>query len=103
MLTNPRIATQERTCHACPEQYDGTLHDGRHFYFRYRYGVASLGLDKDPDRAVENSWLNELEVGDDGWAGVFESDIERNKAFAELLSMAEHPAGKGRANAGPAQ
>ena len=26
------------TCRACPTQWEGQLHDGRHFYFRYLCG-----------------------------------------------------------------
>lgn len=37
-----RIAEHQMTCYACPTQAEGILEDGRQFYFRYRWGVASL-------------------------------------------------------------
>lgn len=35
------IASMERTCYACPSQYEGKLVDGRVFYMRYRWGMLS--------------------------------------------------------------
>lgn len=36
------IASLERTCYACPSQYEGKLVDGRVFYMRYRWGILSV-------------------------------------------------------------
>lgn len=38
------VATDKQTCGACPTQWEGRLKDGRDFYFRYRWGVAYLGV-----------------------------------------------------------
>lgn len=43
-LYHDLVATDERTCAACPTQWEGQLHDGRHFYFRYRHGNATLAI-----------------------------------------------------------
>lgn len=52
------------TCLACPLQYDGTLWDGRHFYFRYRGGAAELGVGSNPLAAVRDIDKVHVAVGD---------------------------------------
>jgi hypothetical protein len=46
-----------------PSQWEGTLKDGRQFYFRYRGGVASLGIGASRDEAIldDGAWLS---IGD---------------------------------------
>lgn len=55
---NKLVTTHRRTCSACPTQYEGTLTDGRTFYFRYRSGRAELGFGDGLDAAVEDSWVS---------------------------------------------
>ncbi|MEU2699546.1 hypothetical protein [Micromonospora aurantiaca (nom. illeg.)] len=33
MIGHPLVAESWQSCGACPEQYEGRLTDGRHFYF----------------------------------------------------------------------
>lgn len=40
------------TCSAAPVQIEGTLTDGRRFYFRARFGRAQLGIGPTVDAAV---------------------------------------------------
>lgn len=82
-LGDVRVATVEQTSGGCPEQYEGTLIDGREFYFRYRHGWASLGLGEDRYSSKDAG----MAVGD-GWAGVFESEVERDRTFRQLLDEA---------------
>jgi hypothetical protein len=86
-LHHPAIAVANQTCHGCPEQWEGQLKDGRHFYFRYRHGSAGLGIGLDPAAAVED-WRQpespRIEHGDRGW---FESNGERDAVFAELYEL----------------
>lgn len=46
------VVTYRCTCAACPTQYEGTLRDGRRFYFRYRGGRAALGVGATVDEAA---------------------------------------------------
>ncbi len=79
-LLDPRIAESTQTCGACPEQYEGTLVDGREFYFRYRYGMATLGVGE--NRFTDK--LRYVEHGDD-LQGAFEDDAAREAVLARLL------------------
>jgi hypothetical protein len=79
-LLDPRVRDSVRTCGVCPEQYEGTLVDGREFYFRYRYGMATLGLGK--DRFGEA--LRYVEHGDD-LQGEFEDEATREDVLGRLL------------------
>lgn len=40
------------TCTACPTQYEGTLSNGQHFYFRYRWGCVQFAIAPTHDAAV---------------------------------------------------
>ncbi len=53
------------TCPSVPTQYEGVTADGRSFYFRYRFGKASLGFGSTIDEAAEDSFGRELRHGDD--------------------------------------
>ena len=89
-LTHPLVATCEHTCPGSPDQYEGTLVDGRHFYLRYRFGRVQLGLGATIDEAVEETVFGggvEMSLGGE-YAGEFESDEERDTVFTQLL--AEH-------------
>jgi hypothetical protein len=85
MKLHPLVATEEMTCVACPEQWEGTLRDGRHFYFRYRGGRASLGLGIGPESAVDDPHEARVRHGD-SLQGIFGSDDDRRAVFAELLA-----------------
>jgi hypothetical protein len=59
------VAAYRCTCGTCPTQYDGTLRDGRTFYFRYRGGYASLGIGATLTDAVIDRYEVEIRHGDD--------------------------------------
>jgi hypothetical protein len=84
-LAHPLIAESDHTCWGCPDQYEGTLTDGRWFYLRYRWGVAQLGVGVDLDDAVRDSCGGSSRRISDGLAGIFESDEQRDEVFAALL------------------
>lgn len=44
----------EKTCQACPSQWEGRLDDGRHVYVRYRWGTLQVGVGDTPDAAIGN-------------------------------------------------
>jgi hypothetical protein len=58
------------TCSACPTQYEGTLDDGTPFYFRFRWGHATLRLNPWSD----NEELIYSEQISDGLDGFMEED-----------------------------
>ena len=55
----PVVVALEKTCPACPAQWEGELDDGRSLYARYRGGVLSVGVGDDIEGAVRNSWSEE--------------------------------------------
>lgn len=60
----PDVQTERRrTATACPTQYEGSLPDGRRYYFRYRSGRAVLGLGQTDEDAVMDA-VDRLERGD---------------------------------------
>jgi hypothetical protein len=69
---------------ACPEQYEGLLRDGQSFYFRYRYGSASLGVGDTRDYAISDPKHVQINHGDN-MQGIFGDFRTRNQVFAELL------------------
>lgn len=96
-LEHPAIATAEQTCIACPDQWEGTLTDGRHFYFRLRSGIASLALGPTrtavagitrPDQPERGSGVavTVMRHGD-GLTGAFDSDDERSEVFRRLFCL----------------
>ena len=91
-LADPRVA-ESHGGGACPEQHEGVLTTGEHFYFRYRHGWASLtlgdrpGVYGPPTRYVNSpGFIAEqgMEVGD-GLQGIFDDDEQRNSTFSTLL------------------
>ena len=71
------VATYEQTCFACPTQYQGQLRDGTWFYFRYRYGTASLSFDGGHSVSLGRG---------DEFAGVM-SEAEFQTTFVELYEL----------------
>jgi len=54
----PKVVALNKTCFACPAQWEGTLEDGRTIYARYRSGALSVGIGDDLDDAIENGWTD---------------------------------------------
>lgn len=95
-INHPMIATQERTCDALPEAYQGILVDGRHFVFRYRFGIARLSIGPSEDEArwagsplrrnypqPTNTKYAVLPLGGD-LQGHFDSCEQRDWVFSQL-------------------
>ena len=47
-----KLRTLEKTCEACPAQWEGQLEDGRYVYVRYRWGVLRVGMGDTKDQAI---------------------------------------------------
>jgi hypothetical protein len=52
----PVVVALEKTCTACPAQWEGKLEDGRALYARYRGGLLRVGIGKDIEDAHTNSF-----------------------------------------------
>lgn len=64
------VSSYTLTCPSVPTQYEGTLTDGRVFYFRYRFAKAELGIGATDDAAVSDSMTAlVIEYGDPPYAG----------------------------------
>lgn len=70
------ILTLDWTCMGCPMQAEGTLTDGRWFYFRYRWGRATFGIGDLIDAAIGDPKTVGLDYGDElqGVLGASESE-----------------------------
>lgn len=62
-----RLAKLERTCIACPSQWDGILEDGREVYIRYRYGQLRVNIGNPTliEPVFNNELLVDKQLGDD--------------------------------------
>ena len=47
-----KITQLQKTCCACPAQWEGRLSDGRYIYIRYRWSDFSVGIGATDDDAV---------------------------------------------------
>lgn len=84
-MLSPLVSEAEMTCAVCPVQYEGKLLDGRWFYFRYRFGWASLAVGPDYDTVMGRQDVG-MAVGD-SLQGFFDADEQRDAVFQELLAM----------------
>ena len=50
-----KLKSLEKTCFACPSQWEGQLENGEYIYIRYRYGSLSFGSGDTIEEAVVNS------------------------------------------------
>jgi hypothetical protein len=53
----------EKTCDACPSQWEGKTIDGRHVYVRYRWGWLQVGFGPSLDAAVDDDTIGK-QLGD---------------------------------------
>jgi len=92
-IEHPEIFTQGMTCLGCPEVHEGMLTSGLLFFFRYRRGLAFLGVAPTEDGALMGTEPQgtgaSMAVGDD-LQGVFSNDRQRNDTFAALLDRIYH-------------
>jgi hypothetical protein len=59
------IEKRELTSIAAPMQYEGQLRDGRRYYFRYRWGIASLGIGASRAEAIADPNTVSVQIGDE--------------------------------------
>ncbi len=59
-----KLTSLEKTCWACPAQWEGQLDDGRYIYIRYRWGYLQVGYGKTIDEAIDNRNYG-TKIGDD--------------------------------------
>ena len=50
----PKVVALNKTCFACPAQWEGALEDGRTIYARYHGGSLNVGIGDDLDEAIDN-------------------------------------------------
>jgi hypothetical protein len=60
----PKVVALNKTCFACPAQWEGALEDGRTIYARYRGGALSVGIGDDLDEAIDNGWTDQALYAD---------------------------------------
>jgi hypothetical protein len=85
------IISCERTCTACPSQWEGVCSDGRHIYVRYRWGCLTYGLGDTIEAAVDDSFkCDGIETGESmsGWMSNAEMQnvmLQFDIHFAEIV------------------
>lgn len=85
------VSSYTLTCHSAPTQYEGQLHDGRWFYFRYRFARAQLGIADTLNAAVEATVTGPAAVGvqyGDGMAG----HVDRQEFKELFVRLYDQPA-----------
>jgi hypothetical protein len=85
-IRHPDVATCEILCLGAPEEYAGTLTDGRHFYLSMREGWASLTLGRAAGEHLTRVPDVTMPVGGEH-RGLFSSDAERDAVFTTLLDL----------------
>jgi hypothetical protein len=60
-----RVKAFQRTCIACPSQWEGQLEDGRWFYARYRWSSFCFGVGATLQLALEDWHKREPDAADD--------------------------------------
>lgn len=98
-LDHPEVHSARMTCESCPEQWEGTLSGDRPFYYRYRWGRATLAVGPagSPESHVagittpgqaDGVLVAVVPYGDrlDGW---FTTEEERLVVLSELLDIIE--------------
>lgn len=59
----PKVKTIERTCSACPAQWNLFLEDGRFVYVRYRGGRFSAGIgESETAYWKQDDWYNLIQI-----------------------------------------
>ncbi|MDZ4759751.1 MAG: hypothetical protein SGJ21_01595 [Alphaproteobacteria bacterium] len=88
-MPHPAIARIQKTCIACPAQWQGVLASGETFYVRYRHGFLTIGFGADIDAAADLArgpegyeWENPDADGLDGWMEWEEAEPHFNRALA---------------------
>ena len=79
-----KVKKYEKTCNACPAQWDIYLEDGRYIYVRYRWGTLSLTLSDSPENVFDNGeviFCESLEGPFDGYM----SDEELQEITKDIL------------------
>lgn len=84
-LNHPDVARSTLTNQSCPVQYSGRLVDGRHFYFRYRFGRASLAAGS--SKTATDGHHDVTIAHGAAFQGHFINERERDLVFAQLMAL----------------
>lgn len=93
-LKHPAIVRTTQTCEGSPDQWNGMLDDGQFFYFRLRWGKATLAVGPSPstvegitttEQATAFGCRVEMMLYGDRLTGCFKTDQDRADTFDTLL------------------
>lgn len=76
------VVELEKTCYACPSQWEGRTDDGGYVYVRYRHGGLSVGFGGTLEDAIDDDTIYR-EIGD-GDSGFMDAD-ELKAAVPEVV------------------
>lgn len=80
-----KLISLEKTCWACPAQWEGQLEDGRYVYIRYRWGHLQVGYGNTIDEAIDNRDYGQ-KIGD-GFDGYLETPEMIKILNIELINI----------------
>jgi hypothetical protein len=86
LMADERVTSAGVTCTGAPVQMDGTLADGRFWYFRSRGSHASLGVGRTPVVAVDDESLD-IPIDGPEFTASWLSPDDTVGAFFRLLSQ----------------
>ena len=82
----PVVISLEKTCDACPSQWQGNLEDGRMFYIRYRWGNFNAYVSKESTDKVLDAIKGDVLVSIDNYGDEFDGSMEDEVMFKIMES-----------------
>lgn len=80
-----KVITIERTCEACPAQWEGSLEDKRMIYIRYRWGWLSVRVSKEATDDIADAVR-----GKEIFGMYYGNDMDGTMLFETLMRLTEN-------------
>jgi hypothetical protein len=88
----PKVVALEQTSSVAPAQWEGELDDGRVLYAHYRRGQLNVGIGKDKDDAIGNSFP-EKSLLSKYLGGELDGAMDFEDLRAQLYGLVDFPEG----------
>ena len=84
-----KVVELERTCPACPSQWEGKLEDGRMIYIRYRWGYLEVRVSKEPTDNVDEAVCGK-EVFGTGYGGQYDGEMSELELVGLTMAVVDY-------------
>lgn len=84
-LDKPKVIKLEKTCDACPSQWELTLEDGRMVYVRFRWGNFTANISPSPTTQISDAVSGESLLSLENFSDSLDGYLEESKMI-EILS-----------------